>query len=465
MTGKPWHLQARLYDLLLIIIICLSVLAIIFGRAPYLHDFAEWLYQGQIVKNAVIDPVSVSQFTLAMYPVPNSLVTVLLAGLSLLFPPLWAGKVFLILMILGWAGVIRLFARRFVDVQWRGATTLVLFTSTALATFFWYGFTSYQLALLLLTWFFARYREDTNAFVIAAFAMGIFFAHAMIFLVFGLFLGVRLLLKWNHGVVLGLLPATACSLWFLMGRYIAKVEPQTIDANWSGLREALIYKAGYPAMLGPFKNFLLPDGSSLLENQAWIYWPGFIVNFVVVAVLGILVLAVLWNYLKKETSDHAETSLLRSAWAISMLLLIVFYLFAPYHFFGLVNAGGRVLIPLVLMAFMLGEGRTRPFVRAVVWPVAVFALITTGSYFYLMLQTRASDFSPHMTSAVKISASDSVLDFNEQLYAATRYKYFNYRVFAFARRFDQIESGHYHGLTFRHAMLIKFEPEDNMEKP
>jgi len=28
-----------------------------------------------------------------------------------------------------------------------------------------------------------------------------------------------------------------------------------------------------------------------------------------------------------------------------------------------------------------------------------------------------------------------------------------------ASRFDQIESGQYHGLTFRHAMLIKYDPE------
>jgi len=457
---KPTHLQPTVYNLLLIALIVLTSFAIIIGRAPYLHDFAEWLYQGQIVKNLVIDSASVAGFTMAPYPVPNSLVTSLLAGLGLVFAPLWAGKIFLVLMLLVWYGSIRLFTRRFVEAQWCAATTLLLYSCFTLATFFWYGFMSYQLALIFLTWFFATYRENTSSPVIAAFGLAIFFSHAIIFLVFGLFLGIRLLLKWNWAVVLGLLPSTGCSLWFLVGRYVAQVEPQKIDANWNSLSEILIYKAGYPAMLGPFKNFILPDGSSLLENHSWIYWPGFITNFIVVAILGFLVLVVVWKYLKNSRAGNEETPLLRSAWATSMLLLIGFYFIAPYHFFGLVNAGGRVLIPLLLLTFMLGGRMTRPFVRILVWPVVLFTFITSGSYFYLMKQSRQPDFSPVSTSAVDTSPSASVLDFNQQLYASTRYKYFNYRLFAFSHRFEQIESEQYQGLAFRHAMLIDFTPNE-----
>jgi hypothetical protein len=457
MTAK--RLTPGLYDILLMTLMVLTMLAIIIGRAPYLHDFAEWVYQGQIVKKTVLDAASVSQFTMANYPVPNSLVTMLLAGLSFVFTPLWAGRVFLILMLLGWFGVIRLFSGRFIDPQWRGAASLVLFVSTALATFFWYGFASYQLALMLLTWFFAVYRTETPAPVVAAFGLAIFLAHAIVFLVFGLFLGVTLLLKWNKSVVVGLVPATVCSLWFLIGRHFAQVEPQKIGAVWSGLREAVIYKAGYPAMLGPFKNFLLPDGRSLLENFGWVYWPGLLVNFAVAAVLGILIIAVGWKYLRGRTVDHQHDPLLRKAWAISMALIMLFYLFAPYHFFGLVNAGGRLLLPLLLMAFMLGGRLALPFVRIVLWPVILFSFITSGSYFYLMLQTRQPGFSPQATATAKTLPANSVLEFNDQLYASTRYKYFNYRVFSMARRFDQVESEQFQGLTFRHGMLIKFQPE------
>jgi hypothetical protein len=61
--------------------------------------------------------------------------------------------------------------------------------------------------------------------------------------------------------------------------------------------------------------------------------------------------------------------------------------------------------------------------------------------------------------------SGSVFEFNQKLNASTRYKYFNYRLFAFSRRFEQIESQQYQGLTFRQAMLIKYESEGQKDKP
>ena len=117
-------------------------------------------------------------------------------------------------------------------------------------------------------------------------------------------------------------------------------------------------------------------------------------------------------------------------------------------------------MPLLLMALMLGGNAARPFVQAMVGPIIVMSLVTSGSYFYLMMQTGQTEFSPITTVAVRAEANDSVLEFNERLYGSTRYKYFNYRIFAFAHRFDQIEAEQYRGLSFRHAMLIKYEPEN-----
>jgi hypothetical protein len=452
------RLQVRLNAFLLVTLIAMTVLAILIGSAPYLHDLAEWLYQGQIVKNLLMGNDSVSGYTVAAYPVPNSLATLLLAGLSFILPPLWAGKIFLVLMLLAWYAVTRLFTDRFVDASWRSAATLSLYALTALATFFWYGFISYQLGLLFLTLFFSIYRDDTPGIVIAVFGLVIFFAHALVFLVFALFMGIRLVLSWKWAIVSGLMPSAMLSAWFLAGRHLAAVEPQRIDAIWSGLSEALMYKAGYPAMLGPFKNFILPGGASLLENQPWIYWAGLGANFAVAAVLGILVLATLHSFLKNDLPAIREFPDIRVTYATTLTLMILAYLFAPYHFFGLINAGGRLLIPILLMAFMLGGGMVFPLVRILVWPIALFGLLSSGSYLYLMARTQAPEFSPLETPTVETKPSDSVFDFNEQLYAATRYKYFNYRVFAFAHRFEQIESEQYGELAFRHGLLIENRP-------
>lgn len=456
---KPIRLQTLFPVIVLALLTALMVLAIALARAPYLHDFAEWLYQAQIVKQFVVDPASVSGFTLATYPVPNSLVTATLAVLSLAFAPILAGKVFLLLMLLAWVAIIRLFTARYVPATWRGTATLVLWATIALSTFFWYGFASYQLALLFFTWFLSTYRGSTSAKTVILFSLAIFFAHAMVFLVFGLFLGIRYLLTRDRAILVGLMPATACSLWFLAGRYLANVEPQRIDAQWSSLREALVYKAGYPAMLGPFKNFLLPDGSGPLDNHAWLYWLGLTTNFAVAAVLGVLLAAVLLQYLKSDRPKDRDDLSLRTTCALSMLAIVVFYLFAPYHFFGLINPGGRVLLPLLLLAFMLNADAVRRYVALLLWPVALFSLLTVGAYLYLMIESRQADFQTAAKHAAgRPAPTASVFDFNRRLYADARFRYFNYREFNFSRRFEQIENRRYEGLTFRHGMLIRYEP-------
>jgi hypothetical protein len=455
---KSMRFVVPLNGFLLITLIAVTVLAIIIGRAPYLHDFAEWLYQGQIVKNLFTGGHAVANFTVATYPVPNSLATLLLAGLSILFPPLWAGKIFLISIQLAWYPVLHLFTGRFTNSSWRGAATLGLYALTALSTFFWYGFISYQLGLLFLTLFFAIYRDDTSGYVIAAFGLAIFLAHAIVLLVFLLFLGARLLLSWNKNILLGLVPTGVLSLCFLVGRHLAAVDPQRIDATWSGWEEALIYKAGYPAMLGPFKNFIFPEGISLLENQPWIYWAGLAANFTISAALGVLVLITLYSFVTKDLRASRGVPVLRIAYAVSLVMMLIFYLFAPYHFFGLINSGGRLLLPILLMSLMLGGGMTFPLIRVLVWPVILFSLVSSGSYLYLMAQTQRPEFAPVIPPIVQPESSDSVFDYNEQLYGSTRYRYFNYRIFVFAHRFDQIESGQYGELAFRTGMLIKSRP-------
>jgi hypothetical protein len=446
------------FDFALLMLIAITALAIGAGSAPFMHDFAEWLYQGQVVKGLLGGEPSMAGFAVAAYPVPNALATLILAALSFVFPALWAGKIYLILMLIGWYWVLRLFTKRYLAPELRAPAAPVLYVLTAFSTFFWYGFISYQLGLLLLTLYCAVYRSNTHASVIAVFGLLLFFSHAMVFLVFALFMGLLLILERKSSILVGLLPAAACSVWFLAGRHLAGVEPQPVDASWASLWEALIYKAGYPAMLGPFKNFLMPGGVSLLEGLPWLYWTGLIANFALIALLGISMTAIVWTHAIRRRvaySGHAQTGVALSA---STVLIIIAYWLAPYHFFGLINPGGRLLIPLILMALMLAGHSGIPLLRFMAWPTALIALLTSGAYLFLMIQTQARGFSSLPAPAAPLAPSASVFEFNDRLYSNTRYRYFNYRLFLFAHRFEQMESGIYPDLAFRTGLLIEKKP-------
>jgi hypothetical protein len=439
--------------IVLALLIAIPALAIGLGRAPFLHDFAEWLYQAQILFRLAVDPQSATGFSLAPYPVPNGLAMALLAAFSAALPPVLAGKLFLCTMLLGWFVVIRAFCLRWVQPADRTSAELLLYGLAGLAPFFWHGFVSYQLGLLLLTAFLAGYSERTPAAVVALTGLLLFFAHAAVFMVFAVFMGIRLWQTREPRIVAALLPAAACVLWFLGGRLWSPATVPGIDASWATLAEALLYKAGYPAMLGPFRNFILPEGTSLLENQPWLYWPGFVVNFMVAAGLGLLVATTLWRHRQAIWLAGAAPGDIRAATVPCMALFVLVYVLGPYHFFGLINLGGRLLLPLVLMAFMLGGRPASLAVRALAWPVALAALLSAAAYLYLMVQTRDPDFSPRIPATRPAVEQNGVFAFNERLYADTRYKYFNFRVFAFAQRFEQIESGEYGKLAFQTGIL------------
>jgi hypothetical protein len=433
------RVQARLQRLALALIVLLVVSAIAISRAPFLHDFAEWLYQAQILRQMVGDPGAVSHFELAPYPVPNALAPVLLALLSTVFPAIWAGKLYLIAMVVAWFLVIRAFTARFVEPSNRPAAMLVLYCVAALAPFFWYGFVSYQLGLLLLAAFLAIHRDHTPGPVVAAFGLALFFAHAMAFIVFVLFMLLHVLRSRDKAAFAGLIPGLICALWFIVGRQISPAAPQRIDAVWSGWGEALAYKAAYPAMLGPFRNFILPDGTSLLEKQPWVYWPG----------------SLIWRHFRGVRGMQENPPPGQRWLALGLALLAVAYLLGPYHFFGLINPGGRLLIPMLLMAFILDPAATRRAAEGLVWPVALFTLISSGAYFYLMAESRDPAFTTGFRSNSSKEQAHSVFAFNERLYSTTRYKYFNFRVFAFAQRFEAIESSSYRHLSFRTGLLRK----------
>jgi len=440
------------------------VLTIIWmGHAPYLHDFGEWVFQSKILTLHWSDPEQVTGFQWATYPVPNSLAILIMAIFGLAIPAITAAKLFLTILLAGWFFVLRKFVRQLCSSTDYDALVFILFSLVALSNFFWTGFVSYQLGLLLLTLFLTRFGPSMRAAELATLAVLIFLSHAMVFLVFVLLV----LLDTVHSNkrlprILALFPAGVLSLWFVIGRSLAEFSTPIAGAAMADWSEVIIYKLGYPLMLGPFKSLLQPDLSSLLDHLPWFYWSGFIANVLVVSGVGIFILLAIWSQQKTATRMITRAGFSRSSLRISASVLLLFYVIAPYNFFGLINPSGRVTIPLLLISLLLLSSSTQVAVstrllRALAPIVLVFTFFTVFSYMMLMHRAETPEYLSNVAKQKNMPTGVSVLEYNTRVYSQARYNYFNYRIFGFSARFTDIELEHYNRLGFRTALLVGFK--------
>lgn len=475
-------------------------LLIAVAPAPYLHDFAEWLFQGKILALKLTDPQAVTAYTLAPYPVPNSLAPALLAVLCLVFEPILAGKIFLIFLLIGWLLTLRVFVMLNVPEHSHGAVMLLLVSMVVLASFFWYGFVSYQLGLLLLILFFSFYTERWSLSEMVGVGILLFLSHAMIFLVWCLSLGLDGLFGKNQlrrRAFFTLLIIAPLPMWFVLGRQFTGFLAPVADARLSSALEFLMIKLASPAQHGGFRNMIQPDGSSLLENHLWIYGLGALCTLIVVVLLAIFVLIAFLNkpvdqikpssrffycgkgyfgwwrkYICPDFNNPTSWNEINKNYHKLGLLMIGLYCVAPFNFFGLIDPGGRLLLPLFFLALMVASENAFIWLRRAAIPVAVGVSISVLSYAALIYQSAYDIGYAYQGPAPSKEAppNHSVIAFNDWAYRNTRFRYFNFRVFSFAHRFRQIQSGDFSGLRFRTGPIISYKPastlsRDNMRTP
>ncbi len=444
-------------------ILGLMLIIIWASHAPYLHDFGEWFYQSRILVQQLTRPEDVLGFQWVTYPVPNTLAILIMAGLGLVFPLMASAKLFLSLLLLGWYGVLHVFARRVCPADGSSTLLFVLFSLVALSNFFWTGFIGYQLGLLLLALFLSRYTSRTSALELAIFSVLIFFSHAMVFLVFVILVLLEILVSRKHSNwILALLPAGLLSIGFIIGRSLTSFNSPLADAAMAGWQEILIYKLGYPLLLGPFKNLLQPDMSSLLDQLPWFYWAGVLSNILVVTGMGLLVLLTLWQGRSSIRVDALESGLPRESLRVAAWLLLIFYLLAPHNFFGLINPAGRITIPLLLICLMLISDTAlimwlEKLLRVTAPVILAFTLVTVLSYGVLIHRASTQDYLLSEQQTQAEAPVNSVLGFNTWLYAKARYRYFNIRIFGFARRFEDVRARRFESLAFRTALLVNYQ--------
>lgn len=453
------------YSTLIVLWIFLAVMWT--ADSPYLHDFGEWVYQSKILTLQWTQPGEVTGFQWAAYPVPNVLAILIMAVLGLLFPAITAAKIFLSLLLAGWYFALRVFVEPFGNRIDSAALLFLLFSLAGLSNFFWTGFVSYQLALLLLTLFLIRFKPTMPGTEMALFAVLIFLSHAMIFLVFVMLVLLEMKNFSKRGRwVVALTPAAVLSFWFVLGRLLTDYTSPVAGATMAGWQETVIYKLGFPLMLGPFKNFLQPDMSSLVDQLPWVYWAGFCANVFVITGIGVLVLfVILKNGRSSIMGDADNAGLAHQTLRIAAWTLLLFYLLAPYNFYGLINPSGRVAIPLLLVCLLMLRGTAdRVFlsrVLRILTPLTlVFTFYTLFTYMILMHKSGDPGYLAGRPVPKGKPPSGSVLEYNTWLYSQARYNYFNYRIFAFSDRFEDIRLKRFSRLGFRTALLVDFkEPQ------
>jgi len=431
------------------------------GSTPYLHDFGEWMFQGKVLALKLLSPDDVTAFQLAAYPVPNSLAIFILSVLNMLFSPMIAGKLFLGCLIAAWCIAAHLFCKRFFPKEPdRAAAWLLIVCLAGFSSFFWYGYVGYQLGALVLLMFLALYRASMSLTSIVLFSVLAFFSHAMIFLQFGLIVFLAVIVaRYPLRHALALIPATVLSLLFLTGRYLAESSVPKGGAAWNGWLEIVVYKAGTVTMLGPFKNFILPDGRALLESYPALYWSGVLANVIVTGLVAYLILLVLIKQFKPALRGYRnkDAGLKIALYAFSVIT-VVLYLLAPHHFFGMENPGIRLVIPLLFTVLSLLSTSSVRLPYLLVYMAGVVTVSTVIAYAVTLKLGDNPAQTFQRNEAPPAHVRKSVLAFNEWLYRNTRYSYYNYRIFAFEKRLDQLRHENYTDLVFRTGPLVQYQP-------
>lgn len=328
------------YYLGLAALIAAVVLGAIFV-APYppFQDFTEWLYQSRIAAD-LLRGIDVPGFALAHYPIPNSASQAVLAPLSLVMSPVWAGRLFLTAylvaaLLLSWA-----LARRFHPAL--GASmALLLLISLFLNSPFWNGYANSAVGLLVFGLYLLLPEEKARrAGIVALFGLLTFFLHAVAFCAFAAVASWRMVARRRlDGTVIGLLPSLLLAAWYIAAK-------PHVDAHSSGLSHGLAhfiaYKAYSLAKMGPYHNFVFADGGDAVARP-WLYWGGVAINFLYAA--GMVVLLALGLLTARRTKA------LRPELAAAACLLLLFALL-PDVMAEVVNPGERFFYPALLLLLL-----------------------------------------------------------------------------------------------------------------
>lgn len=397
---------------------------------PVLHDLLEWMYQAWIVNQLLLgDLETQAKYVFVAYPVPNSLSQISIAIMSFIVSPILATKIWLGMYLALVAFVANKLWQRTADAT----QVLLIVVLIFLGPGFWNGYINNQFALVLFALYFVGYTQDftKTKFKTLLFSILIFSAHAVVFAVFFLMVVMPVLLSKEHSLrqkfnsLLPMLPASLLMSWYTLVRLFSY---EAGSSTAMGLLNWIQYKVYTIAKQGPFHNFILDSGESLLSNLHWFYQFGFAVNFLFVVFIGLWFITLVFKKLKSDSDIMRRgTNLNFAAVMISLGFCALIFFMAGSMSFGVVNLGERFLIVgllIMLMSFTMN--------KYLAWVKTGFAALFSAYFgiatFYL------SDNETKIYQVARSDNSEQTQEFVKNIYANSRHKYFNHRLFIYVDR-------------------------------
>ena len=335
-----------------------AALIFVHRGGPSLTDYANWSYQGVLLREHLLGHVDVAH-RLKPYPVPNSLTTVGIGLAALMLPWLWAAKVWLV-MQLGLCLAAMRYALRTIAAP--AIAWVVVPQAVFLNVNFWYGFMNFELGLawvmVFATLLLRRVRgERVPGWVLGLMLVLVFFTHMIPFCFCVLLLALYAwqTLRWRE--LLAALPAVLLTVWYVLGRFLVAANAD----GQAGMHETM---RNYSAAFWAFKvnsyaksfGFVNPLGLDQVVLGRGVFYGLLAAE----ACLGALVA---WGLLRMALMARERASE-RFVW-LGLGLMVPVYLLSPGTMLGISDPGARVLqtgLALGLVLCWSGlRGRARMF--------------------------------------------------------------------------------------------------------
>ena len=327
-----------------------AALALVFlFKYPPLADYVEWIYQSFIFTELLHGGNGSDLFYIRSYPVPYVISQILMAGLNPLMPPLWAGKIALLiyLALAGWLSN-KFIERHQLDpiLAYPLLLSCIIFNSS-----FWSGYSNYQFGLLVLMAYLSLDEAwQRKIWVNAVFGLLAFSSHGFCLLTFGVIAGLRALMQGWRAVFsfsLACIPAFALTIWYMAVHNNDAMQSMEAAAPYMSAK-FWAYKIYTITKAGPYQNFMLGSLSDV-DRLPIYYYLGVVTNIAIGAFLVFLHFRVLKHFSNPKTRYLAL--------AISILGLT--YLLAPSLALQVVNPGERILYPELLCVFAVALGKAK----------------------------------------------------------------------------------------------------------